>query len=216
MKKGFTVVEIIVAIVIIVAIASFAVPAIMDNTNQAKLTSTWRELYSEIKYVFSIIEVQAKENVKLSEISLLKVPTNRQIEVKTALLFSVIRPSLRLKSGVDNEIYKPTFMNGSNIPADNEYYFDNFYFNSNQKIVGIKWNPKKCKRAEICGKMSFDLNGIKPPNAWGKDVFGVNVFDTKVEPFGMELGESEAKKECLLKSKGTACSYYYLIGGHFD
>lgn len=215
-KFGFTVVEIIVVIVVIIGIASFAVPAIMDNTNQARLTSTWRELYAEIEYVFSIIEVQTQEDTKETAIALLKVPLHKQSQIKTAYLFSVLRPSLRLKNGVENTTYKPVFMNGAPIPLDSPYYFDNYFFNSNQKIVGISWDYNDCKTAQVCGKISFDINGLKPPNAWGKDIFGANIFDTKIEPFGKELGQDEAKRECFLKKTGLACSYYYLVGGRFD
>ena len=63
--------------------------------------------------------------------------------------------------------------------------------------------------------MLFDINGILPPNRWGKDIYGVSIFDGgKIEPFGFELDMKELKKDCL--DTGISCSYYYKIGGGFE
>ena len=65
--------------------------------------------------------------------------------------------------------------------------------------------------------MMFDINGILPPNRWGKDIYGVNIYDVlKIEPFGFDKSMDELKKDCSEAGTGINCSYYYKIGGGFD
>ena len=67
------------------------------------------------------------------------------------------------------------------------------------------------------GIMMFDMNGILPPNRWGKDIFGINIYDGgKIEPFGFDKDMIELKKDCSDNGTGIDCSYYYKIGGGFD
>ena len=65
--------------------------------------------------------------------------------------------------------------------------------------------------------MMFDINGLMPPNRWGKDIYGIKIFDGgKIKPFGEELSMDELRKDCSESGTGVSCSYYYKIGGGFD
>ena len=64
--------------------------------------------------------------------------------------------------------------------------------------------------------MIFDINGILPPNTWGRDIYGVNIYEDKIEPFGAELPMAELKTDCSAFGTGVGCSYYYKIGGGFN
>ena len=61
----------------------------------------------------------------------------------------------------------------------------------------------------------IDTNGEEAPNVWGKDIFGLNIYKTKIEPFGKEMSSSEVDADCSKKGRGVYCSYKYLIGAQF-
>lgn len=107
-------------------------------------------------------------------------------------------------------------MNGAKVYKGQSYYFDDFYFAENNSIVGIK-DIKSENSTDALFIMMFDINGIMPPNRWGRDIYGVNIYDGgKIEPFGFDMEMNELKKDCSDSGTGVSCSYYYKIGGGFD
>ncbi len=65
--------------------------------------------------------------------------------------------------------------------------------------------------------MMFDMNGIKGPNIWGKDIFGINIYiDGKITPLGYDWNLEELKQDCSEHGSGVSCSHYYRIGGDFN
>ena len=57
-------------------------------------------------------------------------------------------------------------------------------------------------------KVYVDLNGIKPPNTIGKDVFIFQVYFDKniVRPYGYNLTQAQINDDCSLNGKGEACA----------
>ncbi len=65
--------------------------------------------------------------------------------------------------------------------------------------------------------MMFDMNGLKGPNMWGKDIYAINIFvDGKITPIGTGWELEDMKLDCSDKGTGVSCSYYYRIGGEFN
>ena len=82
------------------------------------------------------------------------------------------------------------------------------------EIIGFKWINENCEKDELCAIMIFDLNGLEKPNVFGEDIFGININRNGISAFGEDTDINMLKQNC--KSSGTYCSYYYLIGGHFE
>ena len=107
-------------------------------------------------------------------------------------------------------------MNGAKVYRGQTYFFDEFYFAENNSIVGIK-DIQSNKTDDVLFLMMFDMNGILPPNKWGKDIFGINIYDGgEIQPFGFDMDMPALKKDCSETGTGVTCSYYYKIGGGFD
>ena len=64
--------------------------------------------------------------------------------------------------------------------------------------------------------MMFDINGILPPNIWGKDIYGVDIKKDSIKPFGADLSMERLQQDCSATGSGVGCSYYYNIGGGFN
>ena len=68
-----------------------------------------------------------------------------------------------------------------------------------------------------CFVMMVDLNGMKAPNMWGKDIYGINIFiDGKITPLGYGWDVEKLKRDCSVTGSGISCSHYYRIGGNFN
>ena len=93
--------------------------------------------------------------------------------------------------------------------ANGNVYFDISKANDYYKLSGK--NPD-----ELAFMMMFDINGILPPNTWGKDIYGVDIKNGSIKPFGADLSMEKLQEDCSEKGTGLGCSYYYNIGGGFN
>lgn len=207
-KNGFTIIEVTVVFLLILGVTFLVLPKSLDNTRQAKLISKWTQTYSEIEYMFSAIKAQQDGTIIQKGSGLKK-------ESEKSVLLDIIKPYLRITSKVDSN-YKPHSMDKKEITPKSMYYFDTFYQTSLNEILGLKWIDRECGTNKICAIMSFDINGSTPPNTWGYDIFGINIFENKIEPIGREMLPDVLKFDCSKRGSGVSCSYYYLIGGRFD
>ena len=63
--------------------------------------------------------------------------------------------------------------------------------------------------------MMYDVNGKQGPNVWGKDVFGMNIYQDTVSPFGENASSEDVEFDCSRQGTGLYCSTYYINGGSF-
>lgn len=209
-KNGFTIIEVVIVFLIILGVTFFVLPSSMNDTKQAGMIARWAEDYSQVEYIFSVIK--AKNEDALFQ----KLSKTKDNNLKAEIIIEMIKPYLRIKSGVENSKYKQFYMDKRPVLSGDKYYIDNFYFTESNQIVGLKWFAKDCTRESACGFMTFDVNGIDVPNTWGKDIFGLDIYENRVEPFGKNEDVDTLRRSCSYGGSGLLCSYYYLIGGKFD
>ena len=192
MKKGFTIVEVSILFVIFLIVAFLVAPLSLDDTMQAKHTSRWRSVQQDFSNIFYSVTTQEEE---------------------TSLPFETVLDNI-----LDNETkentpsYKITFLNGT-FP-NNTYRFKDFHTTYSNATLAIKLF--EVPQNNIQGILMYDVNGKTGPNVWGKDVFGLNIYKDKFEPFGKNEPVSNQKQDCSRNGTGLFCSNYYLIGGSFD
>lgn len=206
-KKGFTIIEVTVVFLLMLAITFLVLPRSLNNTRQAKFISRWIEKYSQLEYMFSVVKAQKDGEI---EEKFLKASNDND---RRKILLEAIKPYLRITSEVKVP-YKPLYMDKTEATPGSRYYFNNFYFTSSNEIIGLKFINFDCK--EVCAVMAFDINGLEPPNTWGYDIFGINVLKNGIEPFGKNVDTDTLKDNCSKYGSGIYCSYYYLIGGRFE
>lgn len=209
-RKGFTIVEVIVVFLLILTVAFFVIPKSLDTTKQARFISQWTQKYSELEYMFSVIKAQNEGSLAVAKKNL------ENDKTKDRALLSIIKPYLRITSSFSSPNYKPRYMNRAIVKEHDTYYFDNFYKTSSNEIIGLQKYNKDCTEKTVCTVISFDMNGENKPNAWGYDIFGINVFKNQIEPIGKHIDNDTLKRNCSSDNFGTFCSYYYLIGGKFE
>ena len=208
-KNGFTIIEIVVVFFLMLGVIFLVYPRSVDSTRQARLISKWSQKVSELDYMFSVYRAQKDGDFGV------KFSHAQSEDDKNKILVDIIRPYLRVTSQLKT-VYLPVFMDKSIIPQDSKYYFKNYYLTASNEIIGIKFVNSDCSEKDVCFIMSFDINGSNPPNIWGYDIYGIDVYKDKIQPFGKTENQDLLKQNCSKMSSGVYCSYYYLIGGKFE
>lgn len=211
MKRKYLKLEYSITLFVLLGVLLLIMPFSFNRNRQANFISKWNENLDKIQYMLSVINVHAEDGM------LKKLNEAKSTEEKEELMLTLIKPYLRVDlSSTPLKGYKPKYMNGLKVFKGQKYYFEDFYFGENNSIVGIK-DIKTNKKTDPLFLMMFDMNGVLPPNKWGYDIFGVNVFDGgEVKAFGYDMDLAEMRKDCSKIGTGISCSYYYKIGGSFE
>lgn len=191
-KNGFTIIEVSILFVIFLIVAFLVAPLSMDDTMQAKNTSKWRSVQSDFTNIFYSI--------------------NAEKEGKKTNFRDVLVGALENDIKNDLNVYRITFMNGT-YPNDTYRFkeFKNTYANATLAIKLFE-----APQENLMGVLMYDVNGKSGPNVWGRDVFGMNIYEDKFEPFCKSESISVQKQDCSKNGTGLCCSSYYLMGGSFD
>lgn len=212
MKKHYWKTEYSITLIVFFAVILFIVPASMFTTSkQADYISRWNEAYAKVDYVFTAMSAQADTEI-IKGVKFAKTPQERE-----QLLIQLIQPYLRLEE--HEKIlshYHPHYMNGARVKKSDEYYFDNLYISDSGYIVGIKDLPEK-NADEPALMLMVDVNGLRHPNRWGEDIYGILVYrDGQIRSIGYNWDIEKLKKDCNEDGRGVSCSHYYRIGGEFN
>ena len=192
MKKAFTIVEVSILFVIFLIVAFLVAPLSLDDSLQAKNASRWRSVQSDFANIFYAVNAQKED---------------KNFDFKAA--FESVM-SGEVKSDV--EPYKITFLNGT-FP-NSTYRFNDFKLTQTNSVVSYKLYDTP--QDGVLGLLLYDVNGSVGPNVWGKDVFGLNIYSDRFEPFCKNETINEQKQQCSKNGTGLCCSNYYLQGGSIE
>ena len=192
MKKAFTIVEVSILFVIFLIVAFLVAPLSLDDSLQAKNASRWRSVQSDFANIFYAVNAQKEDE---------------NFDFKTAFE-SVMSGEVK----GDVEPYKITFLNGT-FP-NSTYRFNDFKLTQTNSVVSYKLYDTP--QDGVLGLLLYDVNGSVGPNVWGKDVFGLNIYSDRFEPFCKNDAISVQKQQCSKNGTGLCCSNYYLQGGSIE
>ena len=209
-KKYYPKLEHSIVFFIFISAVLLLMPFSFENTRQASFISKWNEVYNKVEYVFTVI------NAHVTDDKLISMKKAKSAHEREQILLMIIKPYLRVnETNTVTRRYRPRFKNGEKISKNDKYYFDEFYYTANKRIIGIK-NIHTQSPKDPLFIMMFDINGILPPNRWGCDVYGINIYDGgKIQAFGYDKTLDYLKDDCEKTGTGIGCSYYYKIGGGF-
>jgi len=192
MKKAFTIVEVSILFVIFLIVAFLVAPLSLDDTLQAKNAARWRNVQSDFGNIIYSVNTQ-KEN-------------------EDFVFNAAFNETMKKEIKSNAEPYKITYMNGT-FPGG-AYRFHDFALTYSNATVAYKLYD--APQNEVLGVLMYDVNGQVGPNVWGKDVFGLNIYADKFEPFCKNDSVAAQKQDCSKSGTGLCCSNYYLIGGSFN
>ena len=207
-KKRFWKLEYSLTFFVVFIVVLLLIPTSIQSTLQADLITKWNDCYDNISFMKDAMNKHEKENM------LIKLKQAKDKSEREKIVTLIIKPYFRLTENKYLKHYRTKYLNRSRIKQGDEYYFSELYNGDRNIIVGIK-DIKDVSQESAMFMMMFDVNGILPPNTWGRDIFGVKVYDDRVAPIGDTLTIDELKSDCSMEGTGVSCSYYYHIGGSF-
>jgi len=193
MKKGFTIIEVSILFVIFLIVALLVAPLSLDDSLQAKNAQRWKNVQSDFANIIESV------NLKMS-----------QDDYNFNKAFDSLMET-EVKNDIDT--YKVSFLNTSS--PTYQYDFDKFKLTHTNSTLSYKLYDLP-QEGNILGVLMYDVNGQVGPNVWGKDIFGLNIYKDRFEPFCKNDPIEIQKKDCSRQGTGLCCSNYYLIGGRIN
>ena len=214
-RKAMNFAEIAVTIFIVIAVSFILLAKVFGVSQESDVIYNWKESLAATKYSYSVILLTQKD--KLAEV-IKSDGSMRNSNVLNLFLTTLKVDSIAaINQHRSLKRYKYRFLNGQKVPKESKYYVEDFVYSPDGNImVGLNWMNETClENNQLCGIMVFDMNGVKLPNRFGLDVFGVNIYGDRIEPFGTGLSYRENQLNCRRLETGATCSKFYLMGGQF-
>lgn len=207
--------EIVVIVFITIVIFCILLGKIFGVSQQSKVIYNWKKTIESAKYSYEVILLTQKNTLR--QYFLEEVP-QRNVDILNMFKSTLNTDTVvQVDEQKSFKRYKYRFLNGRKVPEDSKYYASEFTYSPDGRIMaGLNWmNPDCFDTDELCGIILFDMNGVKLPNRFGLDVFGVNIYKDRLEPFGTGLSYEENQRNCRRFETGVTCSRFYLMGGQF-
>lgn len=215
-KYAFSFVEIAIVIFFIIAISSITLSKIFIETRCPASVYRWQQALEEVKYAYNVALLTKGASVDY-------ILSNSDMNADAAFM-NLFKIGMNFKKNItqgeaknlENYIYH--FRNGKKVTDESQYYIDNFVYLAGNEIFGLKWKTDACSEDSKtpCGFFILDVNGVAPPNRFGTDVFGADIYSSTIYPFGDDMPLSKVSSDCSKEGTGVYCSKYYLICGKFN
>ena len=226
-KKAFTLAEVLITIVIIGMVCSMTLPALINKINMKHYIAQLKEDYSILSQAHNALTAEngnfaysiehcAKESNQSTR--------NSCFRDTFATKFKSIRKceepySTDKKTSCFPEFSKIKHLNGT--PASTNYLniSSSTIVLANGSVLLFYLDSATCAfdyegqfNYKRCGWITLDVNGLKKPNTFGKDIYILYVMDKAVKPLAYEfMAEFNRNGDCTPESNGYSCSSIYLI-----
>lgn len=221
-KAGFTLAEVLITLGILGVVIAMTLPTVVGKYKKQATISQLKKAYT----VLSQMVLQAQEDNGGAYFS-----TSDTVNVDAVKAFfeqywlpyfnnPTVSKEGKLPYGIDLTYKK---MNGSQVgTAIRTYYSAGRVFfttldGTTYFVLMMTWEQKYDDDGNLISQTAkysssqtvyVDLNGIKPPNTIGKDVFIFQVFFDKniVRPFGYDKTQAQINNDCSLNGVGNYCA----------
>lgn len=228
---AFTLAEVLITLGIIGVVAALTIPTLLKSTNDLEFKSAWKKSYSVLQSAYTFLK---SENGGTT-ISGMGITNNATFAQAFKPYLKVMRdePNLALILMSDGSQYvtKMKTMNGNvgyvQVGIQNNAYFlvlnDGTFFIF-EYTGGDANNAGGFNGANLyavvynSNHIFVDVNGVKPPNILGRDIFGVMIYNNNLIPFGAYMSGitvptpgGPIQNTCTTSTTGHSCSAEYLV-----
>lgn len=191
-NKGFTLAEVLITLLIIGVIASIAIPALLNNINNANNVVQLKKAYATLQQVFGQLKAENGGSIiSIYQNDALNGGANVMNTFATKL--SVIKNcGLAMGCWYDSPVY---YLNKSTWSTAIDTSWNGQHGKAvlnDGTIMRVYVTSANCTDDQgigpldtsVCGDITVDVNGNKGPNTIGKDFFRFWVTKTGIYPFG--------------------------------
>ena len=234
-KIAFTLAEVLITLGIIGIVAAMTMPVLIQKTKEKETISKLKKFNSVMNQAFTIAKVQngEVEDWGLQVAGQTADPDENQQAIDKQMkdkVWNILSPNLKITSRCtatkgDCVQYDRYSLDGTKF----DYFEPMVIFADGSVIVGTTVKSPTCEGVRgtsenlkhVCGEVFVDINGPKPPNATGKDVFifyftkyGVLPAGTKDETvFTMDKYCNKGETNIL---NGYGCAAWIIYNENMD
>lgn len=190
---AFTLAEVLITLSIIGIVAALTIPQLINNTNDSELKNSWIKAYSILSDAASRARIDnggTQEKMIASNFYQTLLPIYQQY-----LSFQKTCPNDAVAEGCWHTTFKS--YNGlatcdTSITGSCDFWQPNVGnpfrggILNNGMLFLLQGNYPTCTDTDTsmgCARMTVDVNGFKPPNVYGKDIFTLVLDNTKTVPY---------------------------------
>lgn len=193
---AFTLAEVLIALTIIGVVAAVTIPTLMQTQEKQSTVTKFQKAYSVLS---NAVEMSEIDNGTMDT---WVFPTSDSATQNKEFAKTYLVPYLNISKTCDNnpsDCYPERFyyLNGTSIGSGTTRYFLTL---TDGTALRIYWNLPELVNIEI------DLNGINPPNRYGRDIFVFGISRRACCPKGFNNCYTEATRENIAKSGGPCAS----------
>ena len=226
-KKGFTITELVVAMMLVAGIAMILMPSLVSNNEKQVYATALKKLYAQLQQTNQAVGMlQARGRIPQGAITI--TTYKNAVEQTTNLIAPIdandtdtIKNQKNQKKNSYLSGYSGVIPASCTLPTSDTMKEDNctsalilkngmFLFFDSVKIDGVNR-----------GLIIADINGKKPPNTPGKDIFYFSIKDNAIVPLNAGCATKVSGKDyCsqkdattgIFKNDCTGCAYRILEG----
>ena len=212
-KLAFTLAEVLITLGIIGVVAAITIPTLSQKLYEKRTVTQLRAVQSILAQAIKAAEA---EDGEVEGWGLKQDSSKEDAELIAEKLLKHMKVAHDCGTEPDtNGFCFPnityTYLNGNKTP--NYASQDNYYkiILNNGASIFIQSYPDNTDNDEGYLNFNVDVNGPKPPNTVGKDLFDFNYSKGSVRPNGAPGSYGDGK--CDKKKSGWGCAYYVLQTG---
>lgn len=219
MKKGFTLAEVLITLVIIGIIAAMTIPSLINRTDE-------QETIVAVKKSFSGLS-QAYKSLVANEGEITTLPLGSNNAEATEYFGNAIAPYFSTIEVCGMEANKGCFapdikvITGADAPLDydgNTNYFKMRLSDGSSVLFSVYSAPlvkgTSAGLDSTYGWVMVDVNGDKGPNTMGKDIFSFWITKYGFVPFGTPFDSDHQLERC--RTLGFSCAAWVVTKGNMD
>lgn len=200
-KIGFTLAEVLITLGIIGIVAEITIPTLMHDIQDQQFKAGWKKGFSVV--------AQATQKISLDNGGTVQYLFTGADQMK-GLYKNYLINTQDCSASDSGCFYSYKVLNGTTSYTAQRAIL---YLNDGSMLI-FNFNDTSCNTVSgtsgipCCGAINVDVNGQKPPNMIGKDIFGMYITKTGVSPFGTQ-NDAGAYVGCQ-GTTGWGCSAEYL------
>lgn len=221
-QSGFSLAEFLITLGIIGMVAAMTIPSLISNAESKEFKSAWKKSFSVISNANKSFATNSGDSISglystNSDINGLKLLRGHEE------FLNVIKKCA--KPGTTTDIDSPVTDCWGAADTSNKKYKDSTtesnkvdlaYVLSDGSHLAMSYSSAGCDPDGTCGNFYVDVNGLKGPNTWGKDVYGGKIFNIKIMPAcgkGVQptLNGCGNDPSADCDTFGAGCSYLFLM-----
>lgn len=208
-KSGFTLAEVLITLGIIGVVAALTIPVLLQKYEEKVTVTKVKKMYSILSNAYELAKIEYGD---ISQWGVSSEPKKAALDIREKfekyLKYTKLCDNTNdLKEcGVADVIYKN---DDKAVDVISPSIKNNFL------SVGMLLADGSSLWYHYSGRgvIYYDVNGLKNPNSFGRDIFGFEIHNNKQLQAG---NEEDQYKECDLKKNAFSCTKWVVYKGNMD